>query len=194
MADGMNALIWNSAKKKESTTEQVSRSLVNYLQSLHYDVELVILREKTIDGCHGCFSCWLQTPGNCIINDDGADLPRQVIQSDLVFLVTDVTFGMYSSELKKAMDRFPCPLLLPFFKRINGEIHHAKRYEIYPRYIAFGVLPSPDQESENIFKNLVSRNAINTHTTATTSIIYTNDSPEKIQEKIKAVLSPGGAR
>jgi len=73
---------------------------------------------------------------------------------------------MYSSELKKALDRVPCPVLLPFFAKIYGEIHHGKRYDKYPNLVAFGVLSNPDEESENTFATLVARNAINLHTTA----------------------------
>ena len=188
----MRALILNGATMKESTTEQVSDLLINYLRLIQYNFELIVLREKTIDGCRGCFGCWLQTPGHCIIKDDASDLPSQIIQSDLVLLITDITFGMYSSVLKKAMDRFPCPILLPILTRVHGEIHHANRYETYPRLIALGVLPIPNQESETIFRQLVSRNAINLHTKAVVSIIYANDSLEKIQEKIKAVVTRGG--
>jgi multimeric flavodoxin WrbA len=135
----------------------------------------------------------LKTPGECVIHDSGHDLPRKVIQSDLVFLLTPVTFGMYSSELKKAMDRFPCPVLLPFFTKINGEIHHAKRYDKYPALVAFGVLSSPDDESESTFTTLVNRNGINLHTTTLTNIIYSTDKLDAIKIKITSTLSKVGA-
>ena len=121
-------------------------------------------------------------------------MPRKVIQSDLVFLLTQVTFGMYSSELKKALDRFPCPVLLPFFKMTNGEIHHSPRYDKYPTLVAIGVLPNPDEESENIFATLVCRNGINLHAKAVSSVVYSNDKPEDVKEKIKSTLQKVGVQ
>ena len=121
-------------------------------------------------------------------------MSRKVIQSDMVFLLTPVAFGMYSSGIKRALDRFPCPILLPFFKNINGEIHHAKRYDKYPALIAVGVLPNPDEESENTFKTLVVRNGINLHTTAISSIIYSTNNPQTIREKVITTLSKAGVQ
>ena len=116
------------------------------------------------------------------------------MQSDLVFLLTPVTFGMYSSELKKAMDRYACPILLPFFQKIDGEIHHSNRYEKYPTLVAVGVLPNPDEESENTFSTLVSRNSINLHTKAVSSFIYSTDRPNVIKEKTISTLSKVGVQ
>lgn len=101
---------------------------------------------------------------------------------------------MYSHELKKALDRFPCPVLLPFFAKINGEIHHAKRYDKYPTLVAIGVLPNPDEESESTFATLVDRNGINLHTTAISSLVYSTDKPDVIKEKIVSTLSKAGVQ
>ena len=188
----MKALVLNGAEDEESIVNMVSDYLIDFLRINGHEVEVVALRNENIAGCLGCFGCWLKTPGECVINDAGRALPRKVIQSDMVFLLTPVAFGMYSSGLKRALDRFPCPILLPFFKNINGEIHHEKRYEKYPALIAVGVLPNPDEESENTFKTLVVRNGINLHTTATSSIVYSTDKPQTIKEKVMTTLSKAG--
>jgi multimeric flavodoxin WrbA len=46
------------------------------------------------------------TPGECVIKDAGCDVARDVSHSDLVILLTPMSFGGYSSELKKAVDRY----------------------------------------------------------------------------------------
>ena len=188
----MKALVLNGSKTEKEAVNSVSDYLVDFLRTNNYEVDVMILRDEKIASCLGCFGCWLNTPGQCVIKDAGSDLPRKVIQSDCVFLLTSVTFGMYSSELKKALDRFPCPVLLPFFKRINGEIHHAPRYDKYPYLVAIGVLPNPDEESEHTFATLVARNGINLHTNAISSIVYSNDKPDVIKEKIIAAFSKVG--
>jgi multimeric flavodoxin WrbA len=188
----MKALVLNGAEDEESIVNTVSDYLIDFLRINGHEVDVIALRNENIAGCLGCFGCWLKTPGECVINDAGRDLPRKVIQSDMVFLLTPVVFGMYSSGLKRALDRFPCPILLPFFKNINGEIHHAKRYDKYPALIAVGVLPNPDEESEKTFKTLVVRNGVNLHTTAFSSIVYSTDEPQTIKEKVMATLSKAG--
>ena len=99
---------------------------------------------------------------------------------------------MYSSQLKKAMDRYACPLLLPFFQKINGEVHHSIRYDKNPKLVAVGVLPGPDEESENNFSTLMSRNGINLHTTAVSNIVYSTDKSDVIKQKVISTLSKAG--
>jgi hypothetical protein len=59
--------------------------------------------------------------------------------------------------------------------------------------VAIGVLPSPDEESESTFATLVARNAVNLHTTAVSSIVYSTDTPFAIKEKVASTLSKVGA-
>ena len=190
----MKALVLNGSKTEKEATNTISDSLVDSLRINGHEVDVMVLRNEKIASCLGCFGCWLKTPGECVIHDAGSNLPKKVIQSDLVFLLTPVTFGMYSSELKKALDRFPCPVLLPFFKKINGEIHHAPRYDKYPTLIAIGVLPNSDEESENTFTTLVARNGINLHTKAISTIVYSNDTADIIKQKVIATLSKAGVQ
>ena len=190
----MKSLVLNGAKDDKSTVNTVSDYLIDFLRINGHEVDVITLRNENIANCVGCFGCWLKTPGECIINDDGRDLPRKVLQSDAIFLLSPVVFGMYGPVLKRALDRFPCPILLPFFTSINGETHHAKRYEKYPSLVAVGVLPSPDQESESTFKTLVAKNGVNLHTKAFSSIVYSTDKPQTIKEKVKATLSKAGVQ
>ena len=190
----MKALVLNGAKDDKSTVNTVSDYMIDFLRINGHEVEVITLRNENIASCLGCFGCWLRTPGHCIISDDGRDLPRKVMQSDMIVLLSPVVFGMYGPVLKRALDRFPCPILLPFFTNVNGEIHHAKRYDKYPALVAVGVLPSPDQESERTFKTLVQKNGVNLHTTAVSSIVYPSDEPQTIREKVSATLEMVGVQ
>ena len=73
------------------------------------------------------FGCWVKTPGQCVQDDPAREVARACARADLVVLFTPVTFGGYSSELKKAIDR-SIPNLSPIFIRIRGETHHPCRY------------------------------------------------------------------
>ena len=157
-----------------------------------YDVEIISLRDEKIGSCTGCFGCWLRTPGMCLIDDDGRKVAGEIIRSNLAVFVTPVTFGGYSSELKKAVDRVACPSLLPFLVNIGGEVHHPGRYERSPTLVAFGVLPRPDTQGEGLFKALVGRNAINMHTHGYSAMVYSTDSLEAIRSRVDSLLDEAG--
>lgn len=130
------------------------------LESAGWEVETFALREMDIAWCAGCFGCWVRTPGRCVIADDAEKVSRSFVQSHLAVYLTRVTFGGYSSTLKKAVDRL-IGLGSPLFQKVEGEVHHRKRYERYPSLVAVGALERPDTESEAIFARLLGRNALN---------------------------------
>ena len=166
--------------------------LVEELSSIGWDVESLILHEMKIAYCVGCFECWVKTPGECRFNDDGREIARQFIQSDLIVCLTPVTFGGYSAELKKALDRIIC-LILPFFMKINGEVHHKKRYDNYPCLLGLGVMPQKDKQSEQIFTTLVRRNSINMHSPAQKgAVIVSSQEADTVRQEIRACISQLG--
>ena len=180
----MKALILNGSSEHNAAAATIQKTLNLILPARGWQVTGQRLREVEIAPCLGCFDCWTKTPGICIQNDAGREIARQLIQSELLILLTPITFGTYSYHLKKALDRI-IPNVLPFFKQINGEIHHKKRYNRYPHLLALGTLPAPDDAAESSFRKLVARNAINFHTPHHAVGIITGE-PEK--EELHASL------
>jgi len=148
-------------------TRDAGRMTGEALQHAGYQVEKLSLRDIDIAPCLGCFGCWVKTPGVCVIDDVGRDVACRIARSDLVVYLTPLTFGGYSSELKKVLDR-SIPNILPFFRWIKREIHHVKRYARNPRLIGIGVCADgrADPDDEELFETLVRRNAINMHAPA----------------------------
>ena len=161
----MKAVLLDGSLNGEPGASHVRGLVTGELEARGWEVQPFTLRELEIRPCIGCFGCWVQTPGQCLMDDAAREIAPAVINSDLVIYLTPVTFGGYSSELKKALDRNIC-LILPFFTKIGGEIHHKPRYDRYPRLLGLGLLPEADAESERIFKTLVGRNALNMHAPA----------------------------
>lgn len=138
-------------------------ALLQELGSRGETVQTFQLRDfKKMGSCIGCFACWLKTPGICVEGDEGRNIAQAVLHSDTVVLLAPVTFGGYSSEIKKAQDRW-IPLILPDFGVYHGEVHHKPRYPRYPRWIGIGLQDQADDEEAHIFKTLVGRNALNFH-------------------------------
>ena len=189
----MRAVILNGARKDENALDSIHDIIVDELTSIGWEVTSYTLRDHTLGHCMGCFGCWIKTPGICRFNDDAREIARQFMQSDLSVLFTPVTFGGYSAELKKALDRALLCLVAPFFMKINGEVHHKPRYVRYPRLMGVGVMPHADKESEKIFKTLVKRNALNLHVPAHIAGVILSDQGEgKSRKHIKSLLTAIG--
>ena len=147
-----------------------------------------VMRKLAIGACTGCFSCWTRTPGECVIADEQRSVCADMVRSDVVILITPVTFGGYSSELKKGMDRI-IPVLLPFFRKYAGETHHPSRCGNEWNILGIGTLPVQDEEKESLFKDIVLRNSLNMHSKCSSSlVIVRGQSSEDIREKVTAGL------
>jgi len=185
----VKATILNGALPGDTFVDAVGAALQDILQTEDWAVTPWTLRDEKLAYCLGCFECWTKTPGMCRIDDTGRDVARSVIGSDLAIYLTPITFGGYSSELKKAVDRIIC-LISPFFKRIDGEVHHRARYDRYPGLLGVGVLPAPHPEQEQIFHTLIGRNAINLHAPVHNSVVlYRSQEPAAAATAVRSALN-----
>ncbi len=174
----MNALILDGRQDK-AKNKIVYDLLVKKMVNNNINYNSIFLKDIDIKPCLGCFGCWLKTPGICIINDAARDITKQMRQCGIIIFLTPVTFGGYSSDLKKVLDR-SIGLILPFFRKINGEIHHKPRYATFPNLICIGTMEKQNSNKANIFKTLVERNAVNLNIkNFQTELIYNNMSNEK---------------
>jgi len=186
----MKAVIFNGAKEGDLTIESIEKNIVNQLTKEKWEVEPIELRNMQVAACTGCFGCWVKTPGTCIISDDGRETTRKAIQSDLLVWLTPVTFGGYSSELKKALDRI-IPILLPYFQSYHGQIHHRMRYKKYPKILVIGVQES-GVDQEKTFMALAERNMLNFRPPAYAASVFKRDNDPKtisgfVEEQLKKV-------
>ncbi|MFX1360803.1 MAG: flavodoxin family protein [Promethearchaeota archaeon] len=170
----MKALLLNGSLKNDHDFSTICSLIVELLERDGFEVEQILLKDFKIAACQGRFDCWLKTPGECKIVDYGREVTKKMVQSNLIIHFTPITFGGYSSELKKVLDRF-IPDILPFFTKRNGETHHKYRYEKRSSIIAVGVLNTPDEEKESVFKELVYRNSLNMGAPVHEAIIYTKN-------------------
>lgn len=191
----MRVLLLNGSRavQHDPTAELVSRICRQKLVRSHHTIEEIKLCEEKIASCIGCFGCWVKTPGVCVIPDEGREIAKSAIRSDLIINLSPITFGGYSSELKKALDRL-IPLISPFFMKIKGEIHHQTRYRTYPKLLSIGILPEANAEMAEIFRKLEERNAINLHSPLYRCGIYlTTQTPEEICDNLSQLLKEVGA-
>lgn len=157
-----NVVILDGTKSDDRDLAPVLDVLTDVIQCNAAEVQTYTLRNINLGYCIGCFGCWLETPGICIQHNAVRDVARAIIRSDMTVLFTPVTFGGYSSELKRMVDRF-IQFALPYFGRYHGESHHLPRYTRFPKLVGIGVQRRPNPEEASVFKGIVGRNAINFH-------------------------------
>jgi len=168
----MKALILIGSKTDDSESAKIHEIILEELKKLNWDATSIVLEDKNIAYCTGCFGCWIQTPGECVIKDYEETIVKKMVHSDLIIYITPIVFGGYSSILKKALDR-QISRILPYFTKIDGEVHHKKRYEKEQSLLGIGILDKPDVEKEEVFKTLVVRNSINMWSPYQQAMIYT---------------------
>src|ERR1700690_848468 len=190
----MKAVILDGSNKNDLTGQHVSNALIAELDSRGWEIEHVQLCERKIGNCAGDFFCWIRSPGLCNVNDDNRLIAESIANCQLMVYLTPITFGGYSSSLKKMVDH-QIQNVLPLFQQINGETHHQKRYPAYPDFLAIGWLDQPDAQSESIFRHLTYRNAINFYAKKmVTGVALANQNESEIQLSVQNWLNELEAR
>ncbi|MBU6999570.1 MAG: flavodoxin family protein [Theionarchaea archaeon] len=82
-------------------TEFLVRTALDELEMRSFDVEMIHLGEKNINGCRGCMKC----PETCIIQDDMTKLYPMIEQADGILVGSPTYFGQMTAQLKAFMDR-----------------------------------------------------------------------------------------
>jgi len=164
----------------------------SHLQEIGLQVETVRLKEKRIGQCRGCFDCWVRTPGQCIIDDDANEVMRSFVNSQVIVLLTPVTFGGHSSQLKKALDRL-LGCMLPYLERCGRDTRHPRRYDLARRMVFVGLLPQRDHEAQTTYRELSKMNALNFRATAwATALVFSNERPEMASVAVREAFLEAG--
>lgn len=178
----------DGSKQGEASLRADYEIIEQELKRIGWEVDLFKLCDMEIAACLGCFFCWTKTPGKCVINDAGQNMAKMAFRSDLLVFLTPVTFGGYSSCLKKAIDRMVAAILSSWV-RIGGEFHHKLRFKKSPKLIVLGSLANPDENSQRLFEALARRNAINLQSPASAGIVLSKtENNESLKVEVRRVL------
>ncbi len=141
----MKVMALNSSPRGEdqSMTALMLNRLVKGMREGGAEVNVVHLRNRKINPCVGCFTCWTKTPGQCIHSDDmTVDLFPKWMDSDVVIYATPLYHYTMNATLKAFIER-TLPSLEPFFKLHDGRMYHPLRYKI-PGVVMLSVAGMPD--------------------------------------------------
>jgi multimeric flavodoxin WrbA len=183
----MKALILDGAVDLRDMADAVGTALKAELAARGHLVGRRDLTALDIPDCKGDFGCWMVTPGVCVQRGPHREVARELIRSDLVVWVTSVTFGGYSSALKRQLDHC-IPLISPLMMTVDGETHHEPRYPRFPNLLVVGLTERSEQEATRVFERLVQRNALNVRARRFASRVLTRGDRPQLSQWVRQGL------
>lgn len=99
-----NILILSGSPRKGGNTDILCDEFMRGAIEGGHRVEKVVLSEKKIAYCTGCYFCRTSN-GICAIKDDMQELLAKIIEADVLVLATPVYFYSVSAQLKTVIDR-----------------------------------------------------------------------------------------
>lgn len=171
----MRAILLDGTPHGHDACRQGADALRRALTEAGHRVEAYVLADLPMAPCRGCFACWTGTPGRCPFEDASQMTARALINAELAVFYSPVSFGVWHSTLKKALDRSIC-LVSPHFEA-RGLTRHKARYERFPAMLGVGWLPGPDPEAQELFGRLVEHNAYNLRAPAWAALVVNGARP-----------------
>jgi putative sterol carrier protein/putative NADPH-quinone reductase len=148
----MKVLAINSSPRGggQSKTEWMLNHLVTGMREAGAEVDVIDLRNKKINYCIGCFTCWTKTPGTCLHKDDMTrELLPKFIESDMVIYATPLYHFTLNAHMKTFIER-TLPMLQPFFQMNDDKTRHPLRHE-FPKAVWVSVAGFPE---DSVFDEL----------------------------------------
>ncbi len=178
----MTIVILDAMEGKNSISDSLKEKMVQRGEEFSY----FELRDMKILPCRSCGACAFKSPGKCIFKDDMHEILHKLANSSAIIMLSPVTFGGYSSTLKKAVDKF-AQMALPSYKVKNGHMVHPARYGS-KILIGIGVQGAASEDREKSFKRLVENNGLNMQSEHKAIVLNSSVDTEKIKQDIDNLL------
>lgn len=186
----MKALILNALTSEKNP--EAEKILQSELKKKGWQYEIFTLGDMDIKPCASCGNCATNTPGLCPQKDGMDKILAKWVQSQLVILITPISFGGYHSRLKKVIDRL-LPLKTAFFTVHRTELHHENRYKPMPSLMTVGIMGEENYQEQKTFRNVTERNAVNLLIDRYAAVIITgNDELGDVKNQIEQGLKELG--
>jgi multimeric flavodoxin WrbA len=123
-----------SPRGKRSNTDRILQPFLEGAREAGAETEAIYLKDKQINYCQGCFTCWAKTPGVCIHKDDMPALLEKMLRADIVVYATPLYIFSVTAQMKAFMDRH-IPSLDPHIVKLGDHYIHPTRYETAGRRV-----------------------------------------------------------
>jgi multimeric flavodoxin WrbA len=100
-------LILSASHRGGSNSDLLCDQFMKGAEATGHRVEKIRLKDKKIKYCAGCGAC-MKNSGQCVHNDDMAEILEKMIAADGIVLATPVYFYTMNAQMKALIDRtFP---------------------------------------------------------------------------------------
>jgi multimeric flavodoxin WrbA/putative sterol carrier protein len=117
-----------SPKGAAGNTDVLVQAFLSGAREAGAETDTIYLDDKNIHHCTGCFSCWIQTPGRCVHDDDMSDLLPRLREADVGVIASPLYGNMVTGLMKTFIDR-TLPLSHPAIQKEGDQYIHPPRYE-----------------------------------------------------------------
>lgn len=117
-----------SPRGSAGNTDRILQPFLEGAREAGAETETVYLKDKKIDYCVGCFTCWTKTPGVCIHKDDMPELLEKMRPADVLVYASPLYVYTVTAQMKAFLDR-TIPLLSPYIVKRGDQFIHPRRYE-----------------------------------------------------------------
>jgi multimeric flavodoxin WrbA len=197
--DQLNVVVINAAPRKtEGNTQVILNPFLVGMREKGARLQIVQLADLDINPCIGCFTCYADTPGECIHQDDMPALTERLRSADMMVLATPVYLDGMTSWGKIFVDRL-VTCLDPHFQQDDVGLFHPLRGKLPKKIFLVSVCGFPGASNfeplvlhvERIARNLNSEFCGALVRPAVFSMLMTKKFPDRIREVLDAVKSAG---
>jgi len=121
----MKILVLNGSPKKQSDTMRMTDA---FLKGLNKDgeneVNIINVIDKRIAPCRGCFGCWQNMDGHCVIDDDQNEILDLYKEADIIIWSFPLYCYAMPSHLKAVLDRTIPLVKMKMVEKPDGVVRH----------------------------------------------------------------------
>lgn len=195
----MRVLVVNAAPRMEAgNTQMILTPFMVGMRHQGAEIDIALLARKEINRCEGCFTCYAETPGECVHDDDMPPLIERIRRADVMVLATPIYLDGMTSLAKVFVDRL-VPFLDPHFEEDDTGLIHPLRWNFPQKLCLVSVCGYPGLHNFDPLLFHMERIARNFHTEfcgallrpAVFSLLLGKKYPDRIREVMDAVRSAG---
>lgn len=162
--------------------QNIGKRVYEFIKKKGLETDYISTAGLNIKPCYSCGACNTKTYGKCILEDDMDFILRKISRADKVVYVTPVTFGTYSSDIKKILDRTAI-LGDSHYYVIKGELIKGMRCNMKQMH-AIGVKDNCSAEERDDFDAILYENVKIMNIIGNAYIVNEDSSVETMVEEI----------
>ncbi|OHD10256.1 MAG: hypothetical protein A2086_00650 [Spirochaetes bacterium GWD1_27_9] len=101
----MNILYFLDEDNKSKLSDDLKLKINNLANNKGHKIEIIEVSKNDVLPCSGCLNCIMKGTGECCIKDLMFEINKRIIDIDIIFYITPIIFGQYSSTIKNITDK-----------------------------------------------------------------------------------------